>query len=142
MGAGDSYLSIFLLEDNPSDVFLVCKAMDNAGIQYQLRLAEDGEAALSFLEEVERSGKAVPDVVLLDLNVPRKSGDVVLGHLRNYARWRRIPVVVITSSCSEADRAGVMRLGASAYFVKPANLRDFLELGSVVRQVRDSAPAA
>lgn len=127
---------ILLIEDAPPDVFLVREALKKAGLEFHLHVLPDGEKAVEFIDSADR-GEAVPhpDVVLLDLNLPLKSGEQVLERLKQSPRYRDVPVIVITSSDSPKDRAQAARLGATQYFQKPSRLDEFMKLGPLVRDL-------
>ena len=97
---------------------------------------EDGEQALAFIESLDAENKAVcPDLMLLDLNLPRASGLEVLGRLRGSKRCASLPVIVMTSSNREKDRADTAALGATAYFLKPSGYEAFLRIGELIQNV-------
>src|SRR5436190_22726560 len=123
-----SQLRILLAEDNPGDVFLVKEALSSNNLTYSLRTAEDGERALALLQE-EEAGKFTLDLVLLDLNLPKVSGDRVLAHIRGSEQLKWLPVIVVTSSDSPRDRAKAAALGVDYYFRKPSDFDEFLTLG-------------
>jgi two-component system, chemotaxis family, response regulator Rcp1 len=133
-----SQLRILLAEDNPGDVVLVKEALSSNNLSYSLRTAEDGERALEFIEEAE-AGKLILDLVLLDLNLPKVSGDQVLARIRSSRKLKSLPVIIVTSSDSPRDRARTAALGVDYYFRKPSDFEEFLTLGNVVEQVCASA---
>jgi CheY-like chemotaxis protein len=134
--AGSDEVSILLIEDNPADVFLVEEAMKTEDISYRLTHAADGERAISLLRQLEDDKSLpCPSLLLLDLNLPRKSGDEVLERFRASERCKNVPVIILTSSDSATDREKARRLGANAYFRKPSDLDEFLRLGAVIKQV-------
>ena len=128
--------TIFLAEDNGPDVLLVQEALDAHDLTYDLVIVEDGEEAFRYLDRLD-SGDAekCPDLILLDLNLPRRSGTEILARLRTSPKCANTPVVVLTSSDSPRDRAIAKDLGAAGYFRKPADLEIFLSLGGVVKEV-------
>jgi len=126
---------IVLTEDNAADVFLVRSALEDAGLDFRLHVISDGEQALRFLQTVETDQSACPDVLLLDLNLPKMSGADILRSLRENNYCSASSVVVLTSSDSPQDRARVAQLGVEHYFLKTASLDEFMKLGSIVRQV-------
>jgi len=127
---------IFLVELNVSDVFFVREALRFEGIESELFVAQDGEKAVEFIESAEISRDApCPQVILLDLNLPRKSGAEVLLRIMQSSRLAQVPVVIVTSSDAPSDRAETARLGARRYFVKPRDLDEYLKLGLVVKDV-------
>jgi CheY-like chemotaxis protein len=133
-------LSLLLVEDSPADVYLVQEAIRREGLKVHLEVADDGERAIRMIDEVDSNGSApCPDLLLLDLNVPRQTGDQVLARIRQSQRLAHIPVVVMTSSESAADRERLMKLGATEYFRKPSNLKEFMQLGRLVREVHERA---
>lgn len=127
---------ILLIEDAEPDVFLVREALRQAGIACELKVLDDGEKAVDFIDELdENSAAPCPDVVLLDLNLPKRSGDQILEHMRQSERCGQIPVIVVTSSDSPKDREQTSRLGATIYFRKPSRLDEFMKLGPLVGEM-------
>lgn len=124
-----------MVEDNAADVFLIRDAIRHAGVDGEVHVVRDGHKAIEFVDAADSDSSApCPDVLLLDLNLPMKSGDEVLRHVRASGRCRHIPVVIVTSSDSEQDRESARALGATGYFRKPSNYDDFMKLGPLVRQ--------
>jgi CheY-like chemotaxis protein len=133
--AGGRAVRILLVEDNPADVRLTREALKHAKVRNEISVAQDGEEALEFLRREGRHAQAKrPDVVLLDLNLPRKGGLEVLREVKEDAELRRIPIVIITSSKAEQDIVKSYNLHANCYVTKPVDLEQFLE---VVRSVED-----
>jgi CheY-like chemotaxis protein len=127
---------VLLVEDNPTDVLVIKEALKRSGLNLNLRIASNGEEALRYLEGLAGDEKpSCPALILLDLNLPKVGGIEVLRHLRSTSPCRRTPVIVVTSSAAEADRAAVRRLGAEEYFQKPTSLAAYLELAEVVKRV-------
>jgi CheY-like chemotaxis protein len=127
---------VYLVEDNPADVFLVEEALREHGVDCQLRIAESGDQAISWIEALDRAEKAnCPDLILLDLNLPRQGGHAVLDRLRQSPRCGEVPVIVMTSSDAPQDRESAQTLGIHHFFRKPLQLADFLTLGAVVKGV-------
>ena len=127
---------IVVVEDNKADVFLVEQAMSAYEILADFQVITDGEEAIRRIKESKDSTAAwIPDLFLLDLNLPKRSGHEVLACIRQSANYGRIPVLIMTSSDSERDRQEAMRLGASGYFLKPNHLDKFLTLGVVVKDL-------
>lgn len=118
--------NVLIVDDNPADADLIEEAFDDEGHRVQLHRVVDGIEALEF---VRRSGAYAeaprPDIVLLDLNLPRRDGREVLAELRSDDALREIPVIVLTSSDAEADVAIAYRLGANAYIRKPMGFAQF-----------------
>lgn len=130
-------LRILVVEDNMGDVFLVRRALRQHGIECELTIIEDGEAAMRYVDTVEASQELRdrPDLVLLDLNLPRCLGSQILERMKNSVSCRNAPVIVLTSSDSPRERAEILRLGAAYYFSKPTDLAGFMALGQVVEDV-------
>jgi two-component system response regulator len=118
---------------------VIREVLERCGFNYQLCVAEDGQHALECLEEFSIRS-ACPALILLDLNLPKIDGIEVLRRLREASRCRLSPVVVVTSSDSEADRAAVESLGAQAYFRKPLELSEYMKLSQVIRSVLQCGP--
>jgi CheY-like chemotaxis protein len=128
-------VQILLVEDNPGDVRLTRETFKESKILTHLNVVHDGEAALDFLH---RSGPYAaaprPDLILLDLNLPRLGGREVLASIKADEQLRRIPVVVLTSSQAEQDIAASYDLNANCYVTKPVDLDQFMR---VVRSIED-----
>ncbi len=132
----DRRFNIVLVEDAEPDVFLVREALEQEGLDFNLRVFEDGEKAVEFLEAVDRGeAEACPHLLLLDLNLPKKTGAEVLECVRKTVRCAHMQVVVLTSSDSPKDKEEVARLGATYYFRKPSRLAEFMRLGEVVKDL-------
>ncbi len=138
-------VNVVLIEDNAGDVLLVKKALDQHLNGYQLTVYKDGEEAIGFFDDLDAGKSAVsPEVILLDLNLPRYSGIEVLRRLKKSATLAAIPVVIVTSSDSPQDRSETTKLGAGDYFCKPTDFRSFMKLGEIVNNLvvsKHSAPA-
>jgi CheY-like chemotaxis protein len=129
-------LQILLAEDNEGDVMLVERALTEHRIAHELHVVKDGDEALEFLERMGGAGAPpCPDLLLLDLNLPKVDGPQVLQTFRKHPACAETPVVVVTSSNAPADRKRLDDLGATAYFRKPFDLSEFMRLGDVVREV-------
>jgi two-component system, chemotaxis family, response regulator Rcp1 len=124
--------SIVVVEDNPADVLLIRKALEEKGIECDLTCFENGEAALRNLS---RQGRRAPDLILLDLHLPQADGIEVLGKIRGMPRLSEVPVVILTSSESLSDKQRTARIGAARYIRKPSRLEDFFrEVGTGVAE--------
>jgi CheY-like chemotaxis protein len=133
--AGDSgiMIQILLVEDDPGDVLITREAFADNKVRNQLSVVSDGEAAMAFLRREEGYADAPrPDLVLLDLNLPRKAGHEVLAEIKSDVDLQRIPVVVLTTSDAEEDILRSYDLHANAYVTKPVDFDCFL---NVVRQI-------
>ena len=127
-------LQILLVEDAEPDVFVVRESLGQSGLAFELKVLDDGEKAVDFVDGMDRDDTApLPDVILLDFNLPKKSGPQVLERIRRSPRCAGIPVVVVTSSDSPRDKAEAARLGVLHYFRKPSRLDEFMKLGPLVR---------
>lgn len=122
-------LEILLVEDNPADVLLTREAFSEAEFPHQLHHARDGVEALAFLRREGQHVQAVrPDVILMDLNMPRLSGLEVLDILKMDGGLRSIPVIVLTTSRSETDIWRSYDLHANAYIPKPVSIAEFVDI--------------
>jgi CheY-like chemotaxis protein len=121
---------ILLVEDNPDDAELTLRAFEESKTLSQIVVAADGEQALDFLfatgSYVDRDPKVMPDVVLLDLKLPKVDGLGVLHRMRSDSRTRRLPVVVLTTSNEESDIIRSYDLGANSFVQKPVDFARFL----------------
>jgi len=115
--------TILLVEDNPDDVELTLRALRNHRVSADVQVARDGAEALSYLLDL---GSLPPDLVLLDLNLPKISGLEVLARIRENLSIRSLPVVVLSTSSEERDIAAAYRLGANSYIRKPVGFEDFV----------------
>jgi len=128
-------IEILLVEDNPADVDLTQETLELAKIRNHLHVVPDGVEALRYLRREGSYADAVrPDLILLDLNLPRKDGREVLQELKSDPRLRPIPVVVLTSSDAERDVVKTYNLGANCYITKPVDLDQF---ASVVKSIEE-----
>ena len=139
--ANPAPLNIWIVEDNISDVVLVNLALRKLDLAYDLRHFSDGEAALRGIEDVESvSSSNLPDMILLDLNLPKVDGLSVLRAIRGSQRFAGVPVAILTSSANREDRKAIADLGATRYVQKIANLDEFLS--SISTAVLDLRPRA
>lgn len=120
---------MLLVEDSPGDVRLTQEAFHGANPAVRMHIAVDGVEAMAFLRHEGRYADAPrPDLILLDLNLPRKDGRAVLAEVKADAELRQIPVVILTTSDSEQDIARSYQLQANVYLTKPVRLEDFERL--------------
>jgi chemotaxis family two-component system response regulator Rcp1 len=126
---------ILVVEDSKADFFLIREAISAAGVNATLRVVTDGEQALQFLRNASDGGESCPDLILLDLNIPKKDGTEVLRQLRGNGVCKDALVLVVTSSDSMRDRESVNALGISGYFRKPSVFVEFMELGAIVKSL-------
>ncbi len=128
-------VNILLVEDNPGDADLAREALESSKVNNELRVVGDGVEAMSFLrQEGEYSGMPRPDLILLDLNLPKKDGRQVLEEIKGDDDLKRIPVVILTTSKAEEDVLKSYNLHANCYITKPIDLNQFLH---VVKSIED-----
>jgi CheY-like chemotaxis protein len=130
-----SVIQILLVEDDPGDVLMTREAFEDNKVANELHVVNDGAEALAFLrKEGEFAGSPTPDLVLLDLNLPRMDGREVLAAVKADDELRQIPIVVLTTSEAEEDVLRSYALHANAYVTKPVDFDRFIE---VVRKIDD-----
>ena len=127
---------VLLVEDSPADIYIVRESLKKHMKDVELQVLSDGEKAFNLIESTEADDSAPsPAILILDLNLPKRSGREILQRIRSSPRLARVPVVIFTSSDSPQDRAETTKLGATAYFRKPADLEEFMCIGKVVQSV-------
>jgi CheY-like chemotaxis protein len=130
-----SSITILMVEDNPTDVLIAKEGLFSAEMLNSLHVADDGIEAMEFLHQRgKHAGAPRPDLIILDLNMPRKNGHEVLAEIKADASLKNIPVVVLTTSKSEEDIGKAYGLHANCYISKPV---DFDEFTKVVRTIQD-----
>lgn len=128
-------INILLVEDNPGDADLAREALESSKMNNNLQWVDDGEKAMAFLRREGPYSKAPrPDLILLDLNLPKKDGRQVLAEIKSDEGLKRIPVVILTTSQAEEDVLKTYNLHANCYITKPIDLNQFLR---VVRSIED-----
>lgn len=128
-------LEILLVEDNPGDVRLTIEALRESKVPTEIHVVDDGEKALAFLRrEGDYATARRPDLILLDLNLPRKNGREVLAEVKQDPDLKPIPIVVLTSSTAEQDIGHAYNLYANCYITKPVDLEQFLR---VIQSIED-----
>ncbi|MFL6462965.1 MAG: response regulator [Bryobacteraceae bacterium] len=128
------FLRILLVEDSPSDVRLIREALKETPVPVQITVAQDGVEAMEYLRSTETGRSHRPDLVLLDLNLPRKNGREVLAEVKSSPGLKQIPVLVMTSSRADEDIAQAYSLNANCYITKPGDLQEYI---NVVRAIED-----
>lgn len=124
-----SPIEILLVEDNPADVRLTKEAFLEARVQNNIHVVQDGDSAIAFIQQKSPYEKAPrPDLVLLDLNLPKKDGRDVLAEIKTNPKTHQIPVVVLTTSDDEEDVLRSYHLHANAYLVKPIDVMRFIKM--------------
>lgn len=128
-------IEILLVEDNPGDVRLTKEALKDAKVRNHISVAMDGVEAMAFLRaQGKYAGAPRPDLILLDLNLPKKNGREVLEEIKTDPALQHIPVVVLTTSQAEQDILESYRLRANAYVTKPVDLDQFLKVVGSIEQ--------
>lgn len=126
-GANCEPIEILLVEDNPGDVRLTIEALKEGRIANKINVAMDGMEAMAYLRREGRYKDAPrPDLILLDLNLPRKNGREVLAEIKNDSKLKHIPVVVLTTSKAEKDIIMTYNLHANCYITKPVDFDQFI----------------
>lgn len=130
-------VEVLLIEDNRGDVILIREAMEHAGLTHTVHVTSDGVEAMKFLR---RSGKytqaPIPDLILLDLKLPRKNGREVLAEILPDPTLCKIPVILLSSSRSELELARAYQLPPECYIVKPSTFEGFVELVRTIETLR------
>ena len=137
MGVGimNGAAEILLVEDNPGDVRLTREALKEGKVLNHLNVVDDGVEALAFLRREDKYANAVrPDLILLDLNLPKKDGREVLAEIKADVGLKKIPVVILTTSAAEQDVLKTYDLHANCYITKPVDLEQFIK---IVRLIED-----
>jgi CheY-like chemotaxis protein len=126
---GTRSMNVLLVEDNPADVRLTCEALRETSLDCDMKTVSDGEEAISYLRRRGEYAEADrPDLILLDLNLPRKSGREVLSEVKRDPTLSSIPVVVLSTSRATSDIAACYDMHANAYVAKPTDYDQFLRL--------------
>jgi CheY-like chemotaxis protein len=129
--------NILLVEDDENDVLFMRTAFKKADVPHRLQVASDGQMAIDYLDGAglfaDRTQYPLPSLILLDLNLPFKSGFEVLQWVREHSRFRTLPVVVLTSSAAEKDADRAFLLGANSYVIKPSDPGRLSELARLLK---------
>jgi CheY-like chemotaxis protein len=118
-------IDILLVEDNEGDIVLAIDAFEESRIRNKINVIRDGEAAVDFFDAIQSSGQ-IPDLVLLDINLPKISGHEVLVYLKTNEKFKSIPVIMLTTSSSEKDIALSYKNHVNCYITKPIDVADFI----------------
>lgn len=134
MNQDPKIFDILLVEDSPSDVLIIREALSEVDINNNLIVVEDGVAAVDYLYQRGLfAGSQRPDLILLDINLPRKNGREVLVEIKSDLDLKKIPVVVLTTSNSYKDIEDAYQLNANCYVVKPIDIDNFIEVVQSIR---------
>jgi len=132
---GNQPIEILLVEDNPGDVRLTIEAFKDGHVLNNLSVACDGVEALAFLRrQGQYAGAPRPDLILLDLNLPRKDGREVLADIKTDDELKHIPVVILTTSAADTDVLRTYQLHANCYILKPVDLEQFLRVTRLIEE--------
>src|SRR5262249_49723679 len=127
-------------EDNRADVFLVKRAIEFHQVPVRIVVATDGDEAVKYLERAATGPDAAcPGGMLVDLNLPKRSGLAVLERVRGLPTYDDVPGIIVTTSGSRTDREQTAQLGAARYFQKPVSYQEFLRIGEVLNEVLQEA---
>lgn len=128
-------IRILLVEDNEGDILLTTEALTDAKIANEVTVRRDGETALAYLKEIAETDRSqLPDLILLDVNLPRVNGHEVLERIKSDEVLRRLPVIMLTTSSSHRDVERAYHAHANCYIVKPVEIQDFI---NVVASIED-----
>jgi CheY-like chemotaxis protein len=135
--AADAHVfHILLLEDNPADIYLFREALKSAGLNFVLTVIENGADGLAFARsQGEYAQSSVPDLAVLDLNLPKGGGASVLEAMRQNKDLERVPAFIMSSTSAPREQARAKELGIERFITKPPNLEEFLQIGKVVKEV-------
>jgi CheY-like chemotaxis protein len=122
---GNRLIKILLAEDNLGDVFLIKKALAQSKLNHQVTLANDGQHLMSILNMLVKDNADLPDLILLDINMPKKNGKEALAEIKSDRNLKKIPVMVFTSSKDMKDISEAYELHANSYLVKPISLEEY-----------------
>ena len=133
IGTDAAPIEVLLVEDSPGDVRLTREAFKDAKVHINLHVASDGTEAMAFLmREGKHADTPRPDLILLDLNLPKKDGREVLAEIKENSTLKSIPVVILTTSASEADSLRSSRLHENCYLAKPVDPDEFLKVAKSI----------
>ena len=119
-------IHILLIEDNEGDILLTTEALQESKIINRITVLKDGKKAIDFFEEITHKDD-IPELVLLDINLPKKSGHEVLNYIKNSKNYRQIPVIMLTTSSSENDILTSYKNYVNCYITKPIEVHDFMK---------------
>ena len=127
-----------IVEDNEADEFLIRRAIEGAGLNAKLHVVRDGEQAIRYFDLTDGvESPEIPDLVILDINLPKRAGGEVLRHMRHSLSCARALVIGMSTSDSVLEREELIKLGAYEYFRKPSEYEEFMKLGALVKRALD-----
>lgn len=126
-------IHILLIEDNEGDILLTMEAFEESKINNEITIRRDGKAAIDYFETLKK-GESVPQLVLLDINLPKKCGYEVLSYIKNSVKYRPIPVIILTTSSSEKDILKAYEDHVNCFITKPIEVDDFMQ---VIAKIED-----
>jgi len=129
------------VEDNPADAALVHRALEEHGVEGGIDVFTDGEKAIQFIQALDAHHVDCPDLIIIDLNLPKRPGLEVLESVRLSVRCHKLPVVIFSSSDERKDRTDARLLGATWYLRKPLRLEEFLSLGAIFKEILGTSKA-
>jgi two-component system response regulator len=130
---------ILIIEDNPGDVELIRMALEFADIDCEVKVIDEGEGAMAYVQRQRYSdAERLPDLVLLDLNLPKHGGFEILEAMRGNQAFAGVPVTVLSSSSSRRDRAKIEGFNIAMYITKPPDLEEFLKIGPTLKTLLNS----
>lgn len=129
---------ILIVEDNSGDAALLRQSLREHGVKMDIVFLTDGERAMQLIDEVDSGIRPCPSLVVLDLNLPRRTGAEVLRKIRASASCRTVPVAICSSSDAAKDREEAAQLGANRYIRKPSNVEEFLRIGAALKSLLES----
>ena len=118
-------IHILLVEDNEGDILLTTEALQESKIVNKVTVLKDGKMAINFFEDIT-SKESVPDLVLLDINLPKKNGHEVLQYIKSSENYKQIPVIMLTTSSAESDILNSYKNYVNCYITKPIEVHDFI----------------
>lgn len=128
-------IKILLIEDNEGDILLTMEALKECKLPNELKILRDGNEALNFLmSQVKFGSSELPDLILLDINLPKKNGHEVLQSVKNHPDLKHIPIIILTTSSSEIDVLKAYQGHANCYIIKPLDVDEFLNITSKIEE--------
>ena len=125
--------TILIVEDSPTDAAILSAAFDDAGCHQLIQIAQTGDEAITLLQQVDNVTQGQPQLILLDLNLPGKTGHEVLEVIKKNSVWQAIPIIVLSSSATPKDIAKSYQLHANAYITKPTNFSDYQRIAQKIQ---------